>query len=308
MNKMAYIAFDLDETIGRFSVLDGYLHFANPPILYKNMLQGQEPFTPSADLQVKINSFFSTFAECLLAKEPGLGLLRPGIFEIMKRISDAKDRGLVERVAIYSNNGNMNCLLLASKMIENHLGKPGFFCDHVNWYDPRRRYEIQLGKPGAATKSVSVLKTVFQDSKCSKPGTSIANKNIYFFDDTIHQNILTGIGQSNYFKVEPFKHDASIEEVEACFVDTNEKIHLLEDEEYKRYVVPILRALGVSQEASLGLILAALAKYNNRYQDDLKSILERLDKLFPLKYNNDMFPVVDGGKRKRKTRKHRKNN
>lgn len=303
---MAFIAFDLDETIGRFSTADGYLHFLNPSVLYQNMLKGHEPFSPSTELQAKIQSFFSAFVDCIHAKEPNLGMFRPGIFDIMKRVSDAKDRGQVKKVAIYSNNGNMNCLLLASQVIQKQLGRSDFFCDHVNWYDPRRTGEIERGRPGMATKSIAMLKTIFQGPKCGS-NEDISNKQIYFFDDTVHQNILNAIGISNYFKVEPFKHDASYYALDECFTSAKEKTGIFEDEEYMRYITPILASMGQTAEGGFTSVMAGLAKYNNRFKNDSPQILDRLDKVFSYSVGNNYFPVVDGGRRRRRTRKHRKN-
>jgi hypothetical protein len=302
---MAYIGFDLDETLGRFSAGDVYMYFVYPDSVYRGQLKGHKPFPPSDELKELLSNFLNTFAICLAEKEPGVGLLRPGIKEIMKYIAQAKAEGQVKNVAIYSNNGNLGLLLLAAKMIEHLIGKPDFFCNHVDWYNPMRSGEIEFGNPGSATKSVAVLKQVFADSKCGSV-KDIDNKNLLFFDDLVHKNIKDAIGPTRYFNVNPYKQDASYGILTECFQDAMERSGIKESSEYLKYIAPILSAF--SLDITIPNIQKAIDSFNNRYKrtsipfvDDTSVILTRLNTLFPsTNYSENYFPVNSGGSRRRR--------
>lgn len=307
---MAYIGFDLDETLGRFAAGDVYMYFVYPDTLYRGQLKGKKPFPPSDELKELLSRFLNTFAICLAEKEPAVGLLRPGIKEIMKLIAQARVEGLVKNVAIYSNNGNLGLLLLAAKMIEHLIGKPDFFCNHVDWYNPMRSGEIVVGNPGAATKSVAVLKQVFADSKCGSV-KDIDNRNLFFFDDLVHKNIKDAIGPTHYFNVNPYKREASYDILTECFQDAMERSGIKESSEYLEYIAPILSVFGL--EITIPNVQKAIDSFNSRYKlysvpfiDDTNTILARLNELFPsVSYNENYFPVTSGGKRTKKLRRLR---
>jgi hypothetical protein len=302
---MAYIGFDLDETLGCFSSGDVYMYFVFPECVYRGQLKAWKPFTPSDTLNELLARFLNIFAICLAEKEPGLGLLRPGIKKIMKRIAQARTEGQVSNVAIYSNNGNLGLLLLASKMIEHLIEKPDFFCNHVDWYNPMRSGEIVLGNPGAATKSVTVLKQIFADSKCGSVA-NIDNSNLLFFDDLVHTNIKDAIGPTRYFNVNPYKRDAPYDVLTECFQDAMERSGIKESSEYLDYITPILSAFGL--EKTFANIQTAIDINNSKYKlnskpfiNDTSAILTRLNTLFPsTNYSENYFPVVDGGQRTKK--------
>lgn len=300
---MAVVAFDLDETIGRFGNIDAFLFFIYPKSLYEGQMSGSEPFAPSEALQAKIQRFLEVFADCLLAKEPGLGMLRPGLLDILKVFVDAKERGDVKAAAIYSNNGNIGLLRLAKTVIEKALNAPGFFCDLVCWFDPRRKDEIVRGRPGHASKTYGMLKKIFMSPKCSVD--AVEPKNVYFFDDLKHPDIFDIIGQENYFQVVPYKKDPPIEEILDCFLSTKEATDLFEDDEYYRYITPILKILNQPVDGRFESVLKSLREFYTLFEPDTDAILSRLKKRFEVSYGNNYFPVVDGGRRRVKTRKHR---
>jgi hypothetical protein len=303
---MAVVAFDLDETIGRFGNLDAFLFFLYPKSVYEGQMAGSEPFVPSEALQKKIAVAVDTFANCLLTKEPALGMLRPGILDIMNTLADAKKRGDVKAAAIYSNNGNSGLLLLAKTVIEKALDAPGFFCDLVCWYDPRRAYEIVRGKPGHAAKTYGMLKKIFMGPKCGVG--SVDFKDVYFFDDLKHPDIFAEIGPENYFQVTPYKKDPSLDEIFDCFLKTKESTDLFADEEYYRYITPILKLFKQSPEGHFESLMNCLESFYSIFKPDTQEILSRLGKRFQVSYGNNYFPVVDGGRRVRKTKKYRRKN
>jgi hypothetical protein len=299
---MAVVAFDLDETIGRFGNLDGFLFFIYPKSLYGGQMAGSEPFVPSEGLQTKLQRFFDVFVDCLLAKGPDLGMLRPGILDIMKVFVEAKARGEVKAAAIYSNNGNIGLLRLAKAVIEKALNAPGFFCDLVCWYDPRRKGEIVRGKPGHAAKTYAMLKKIFRSPNCGVG--SVEPESVYFFDDLKHPDIFAEIGPENYFQVVPYKQDPPVQEIFDCFLSTKEATDLFEDDEYYNYIAPILTTFNQPLEGRFESVLKSLETFYAVFKSNTKNILTRLQPRFEVSYGNNYFPVVDGGKRVRKTKTH----
>jgi hypothetical protein len=300
---MAVVAFDLDETIGRFGNLDAFLFFLYPKSVYEGQMAGSEPFAPSELLQSKITAAVDRFADCLLAKEPGLGMLRPGILDIMKVLVDAKQRGDLKAAAIYSNNGNSGLLRLAKTVIESALNAPGFFCDLVCWYDPRRKAEIVRGKPGHAAKTYAMLKKIFLSPSCGVG--SVAPQDVYFFDDLRHPDIFAEIGPENYLQVVAYKQDPPLPEILDCFLKTKETTDLFTDEEYYRYIAPILAIFKKPVDGGFDSVMKCLQDFYNLFQPDTDVLLARLAKRFEVSYGNNYFPVVNGGKRMRKSKKYR---
>ena len=294
---MAFVGFDLDETLGRFSVPDGHLYFLMPEALYTTQFLPYAPFhQPSDELKTKLTAAFDSFAVCLANKEPALGMLRPGILQIVGKLSQLKDEGRIRGIVVYSNNGNLAALILATKMIEHLLGKPGLFCNRVNWWNPMRYgpgKNIKGHRPGAASKSTRVLRESFVGPMC---GDIVAGyqevpvDRLFFFDDLNppHQDIFDQIGPERYFRVNPYKKDASIAEVDACFNAALESQNLHQDEEYLTYIHKILQSTQPPLPKTFASINTFLTQYNAQYAlkndpflNDTDAILARIDALFP---------------------------
>jgi hypothetical protein len=128
---------------------------------------------------------------------------------------------------------------------------------------------------------------------------------LYFFDDTIHSNILARIGNERYFLVNPYKVDVPSKEFHTCF-DTAMKFAQLDtDEEYLKYIAPFLSQYKLpALYENIQTLMDQADKYtvwkNERYIDDTEDILARIDSMMSLKsYGNNYFPVVDGGRRRK---------
>jgi hypothetical protein len=318
---MAYVGFDLDETLGSFSSAHSYIFFLTPGPVYTSVLKGQQPFVPSEQLREKLTVGLNEFAKCLLVKEPGI--LRTGILDIISRLLDLKEDGRVKAISIYSNNGNLGLLLLASAMIENAIGKPGIFCNHIDWYNPMRSTEITPGRPGYAVKTLRVLKQSFLDPRCGGD-ESTEDAKFYFFDDLQppHDDLMSTLTNQRYFIVKPYKKNpASLENLEACLDSALKTAGLDTDDEYLRYVAPLISAFG-EPISSYENIFKVLRNFNrsyisvvNEFENDTATLLSKIDASFPplpasapaqenISYGENFFPV-DGGRRKGKGRRRR---
>lgn len=304
---MAFIGFDLDETLGRFYTPYGYVSFLMPQAIYYGTMKGLEPFAPSKDLENRLQKAFQAFSECLAEKEPRLGILRPGILEILKRFAELKSEGRVKALSVYSNNGNLGCLRLATTMIEYLLNYPGLFCNHIDLFSPIRSGEVNPKDLISAVKTVRTLRASFLDTRCGKIDdlTSVPVEHLYFFDDRWHPQIGDSIEASHYFKVNPYRKDAPIEDLESCFRKAIQVGELETHNEYLSYIAPILASSGLKESFDsifhyLDRLLKDGSSRSLPFEDDTPQILERLDALFPLEsYGQNYFPVSDGGRRHR---------
>ena len=201
--RRAYIAFDLDETIGSFNTCQIISHF-----LYFD--------TQYPELNEALENTGRRFIQYLLEKQRTVPnfILRPSILRIMEILATHFDLGRVAKVAIYSNNSNMNMLRIAKEMIELHLRKPGFIDTIIHRTHPIRANDLALsaGSP-VPNKSASVLQQIFF-GRGPVPG----NAEFFFFDDLVHQNILDAIGPDHYFHVEPYSVEyPDYREIIDCF-------------------------------------------------------------------------------------------
>jgi hypothetical protein len=249
---MAYVGFDLDETLGRFSVASYAGLFLQPKTaIYESIWSSRygsdyvaQPIPFSERLKAKCEAAFELFVDCLVEKEraePALGLIRPSMVDFIHRLYELKQVGAVKSVLIYSNNGNPALLKLAAKILEKLAGAPGLFCNFIHWYHPSRIDEIWYGKPGSATKSLKVLVKAFHNTSCSSSDEDIHQKDIYFFDDSIppHKDLLRSLGY-RYFQVEPYRFDADPNVILECFKKACEGAGLIDDQEYLKYIGPII--------------------------------------------------------------------
>lgn len=323
---MAYIGFDLDETLGCFGSLHNHLLFLTPGSVYQNILKGAQTMVPSVELVAKLETAIKEFGACLASKDDELKILRRGILPIMKRLLEAKQQGLVNAISIYSNNGNLGLLRIASVMIEHALNAPGLFCNHIDWHNPLRSAERTPGVPGKATKSALVLRQSFLDPRCGnlEVANAVPAGQLYFFDDNIHSNIYLAVGAENYFRVSPYADEPTdLRPIDACFVNAMNTSGLANDDEYLTYIKPLLAAFGSSNNTLEGIVdtiqsvnAATFKPKKVPFADDTAEILARLNAVFPPPdYGANYFPVVDGGRRrmrrrtavkkmKKKTKKH----
>ena len=255
---MAYIGFDLDETLGRFGVVDFPTSFLQPHLsLYGGAWSGKydartkvpEPIPLSSSLRQALDTAFSIFMDCLAEKEKeGLGILRPNIVEIARRLYLQKQMSppLVKSVVIYSNNGNLVSLLFAAGLIERLADAPGLFCNFLHWYHPSRENEIVKTSPGTGRKLLTTLINSFYGGSCRSDTISV--QDIYFVDDQIHPDIKNRIGD-RYIQIPAYKKDADTNVILECFKRAFLEAKLDTNEEYFAYLKPIFKGENTLEKA-----------------------------------------------------------
>ena len=250
---MAYIGFDLDETLGRIQTAEYCMTFLYPhKALFESQWSGHHgrpkydpPIPLSEGLKAKFDNALSIFVDCIAEKETNgqTFLLRPGMVDIIRRLNDLKQAGAVKGAVIYSNNGNLANLILVGKLLEKLANAPGFFCNYIHWFNPMRSAEVERklygareGIPGRAAKTIAVLKRAFETGTCGMGEISDAEfrENLYFFDDVVHQDISTRIGD-RYFHNPQYKKNTPLNPLLSCFERAFTESGLATDSEYYDY-------------------------------------------------------------------------
>ena len=296
---MAYVGFDLDETLGRFSVVHYHSLFLQPyTALYGGIWSGRygsgyvkEPIPLSASLKEQLDRAFQQFVRCVAEKEtqdPPLGLLRPSMVDLIKRMKVLKEEGAIKAIVVYSNNGNLALLHLAGKMLETLADAPGLFCNYVHWYHPSRQSEVQYGRPGNALKTFAVLKQAFQTGSCGSAPSP--DDQIYFFDDIVpvHYDLAQHL-KGNYIQIEPYKYDADIDVLTECLQSALRETGLLDNNEYWDYIAP-----AVGNMRSLDAILTLIQQDKLGFQRRLlkpnnTKLLQRTQQIFPKRISKRNF-------------------
>ena len=147
-----YFIFDMDETLAElYSVyyfiaslrLKGTLEWVNK----------DEANNITESLNTSLNKAYNNFVEDVLSEEIStepLGILRPGILDVMKRLYDLQKKGLVKHVLIYSNNGHLQSLEFIRDLIHKHLGTNNLIGECIHWNHHMRDEERV---PGVANKA-----------------------------------------------------------------------------------------------------------------------------------------------------------
>lgn len=212
---MSYFVFDLDETLGE--LYTPYYFLCD--LKFQKFTQDIRPAKsqpPPPELEPTLSKAYKQFVAHTAASETSdkpLGILRPGILEIFEKIAELKSRGLVKGVLIYSNNGSLPALEFTRDVIEEAIGSPGLICDCIHWYHPMRRAELIRGyngrtSPGKANKTWAILSRIMKEGPCAAPA-DLDPSQVYFFDDTIHPNLRTALGE-RYTQVTPYEYKTNV--------------------------------------------------------------------------------------------------
>ncbi len=206
---MTYFVFDLDETLAEVYPLWNFLCD-----LRLQKTTGDTKTIPD-ELEVPLNDAYTIFVHLVAEQELSampLGILRPGIIQVMEAIKKLKDEGKVSGCAIYSNNGSLSMLEFVSDVIQLVLNDYTLFCDHIHWgREGRQREYILPRRPGYANKTWTVLSMLLRSGPCAA-ARDLKPSDVYFFDDLEHPDLKTKLG-SHYNQVKPYTFKASFQRI-----------------------------------------------------------------------------------------------
>lgn len=206
---MSYVVFDMDETLAElYSV---YYFIASLRLRETN----RQPI-PRA-LQHQMETAYRCFVRNVVAEEVTehpLGILRPGILDVMMELERLRQLGIIQCVIIYSNNSHLESLEFIRDLIHEYVGSKELITDCIHWHHPMRGEERMM-IPGASNKTWSVLKNIMVGGN-AKAHPSLDPKEVHFFDDLEHWNLKQALGE-NYHQVSPYTFKASIDRLSEIY-------------------------------------------------------------------------------------------
>lgn len=247
---MSYFVFDLDETLAE--VYSAYYFIAS--LKLRETVQTTNSGSKSKSkskrmhiasvpiwLQTELNRAYECFLQRILDEETSmkpLGILRPGILDIMSDIHALQCEGAIKDVVIYSNNGHLESLHFVRDLIHCYLGRTNLIKDCIHWHHPMRDEERIL-IAGFPNKTWNVLRRIMSSPPCHAPHT-LHPTDVHFFDDLEHWDLKRVLKQ-NYHQVPPYEFKASFERLAAIFRDSLKEAKVSQEaiKELQDYVIQL---------------------------------------------------------------------
>jgi len=198
---MVYYVFDLDNTIGDF-----YSTFFLVSDLRSDTISEhrQIMLTPPEEIIPNIRAAYKYFVHHIAVKEKSdkpIGLLRPGMLDIMKMINVQKLTGTCKGVILYSNNGNLETLEFARDIIHDALQTHTLILDCIHLYHPFRKKELRKINENASPKKWATIQKILIEGKCK--AINPKPEEVVFFDDVLHTDIVLHLNL-NYINFRPY--------------------------------------------------------------------------------------------------------
>ena len=184
---MAYVAFDLDATLGFFEITNPLAFLWSPDWLEnpeQSALNGR--LTLSHGLRVKLSRARIAFANALFANKELLDIvLRPNLDAFFPKLVEAKRTKRVKSIIIYSNTSVTYSMELAKMLIEKKFRAPRVFSLMADHWSPLRdadRPRVDPGRYVQPEKTITTLKVLFR--RATKSSTAdVSPDKIMFMDD-----------------------------------------------------------------------------------------------------------------------------
>lgn len=193
---MSYFIFDMDETIAELYTVSYFISSLRP----KN---------PTTQLNKAYKNFIIKILEEETSNRP-LGILRPGILKIMRKLYKLQSKSIIKGVIIYSNNNYLECLEFIRDLIHKYIESNQLIKECVHWNHPMRKKEIQ----NVNNKTWDVIKNIIKTGKYKD--LNVDPKNVYFFDDLDHPDLKKNIV---YYKVPVYNYKASFDRIADIYKD-----------------------------------------------------------------------------------------
>jgi hypothetical protein len=215
-SRMSFLVFDLDETLANVYSVYYFLASLKLQETVRDVRRHSIPPIP-ARVQRQLDHAYDLFVDRVLAEEASehpLGILRPGILEVMGVIRDLQQAGAVQCVTIYSNNSHLESLHFIRDLIHRHLQTNDLIRECIHWNHPKRGEERIL-IPGFPNKTWAVLKRIMEEGPCRAPPT-LRPHQVHFFDDLDHWDLKRVLGP-NYHQVPPYTFKASFDRLTVIY-------------------------------------------------------------------------------------------
>jgi len=237
---MAYVAFDLDCTLGFFEITNALAHLWSP-----EFLQNPEQGAPNSTLRIsgklasKLKRARYNFASALLESPELLDtIIRPNLGVIMKQLLAAKRARKLQTVIIYSNTGVSYSVELAKTLIERLYGVHGFFSLLADHWHPLRGDDHIHEREGVyiePLKTISTLQKLFKSA--TKSAKDIPLRKILFVDDRQPKHQLADQEKYGLTYVVPDRFVPKVTQLQKkaillMAIDALDGVGLLNDQEY----------------------------------------------------------------------------
>ena len=193
---MRYVVFDLDQTLADVSSVYFFIGSLTMdiPLLRASCFK---------ELRSQLGVAYGLWVHRVLEQEQSdtpLGILRPGILDIMTKLYRLKRANQLDHVVIYSNNGVLSNLHFVKDLIHEHLHGT-LITDCIHWNHPLREHDKNNR---FMTKSWATLQRILQEGPCQ--ARTVEPSEVVFFDDMDHMNLQMAL--ENYYQVPPYHMDA----------------------------------------------------------------------------------------------------
>ena len=217
MSRMSYFVFDMDETIAHLQSV--YYFIASLTLDTKDMQYRTTYFTDR--LEETLDNAYHLFVKRVVEVEESdhpLGILRPGILQVMDQLYALKKKEKVLSVVIYSNNSHSQSLYFIRDLIHKHVGTKRLINDCIHWLHPGRSADKLMyhESRGSMSKSWDVLKDIMIHGPVNAP-KFVDPTDVHFFDDLDHINLQRAL-QHNYHKVPAYSYKASFDRLTIIYL------------------------------------------------------------------------------------------
>lgn len=309
---MSYAIFDLDETLSHLDSIYYFLLTLKPEktLDKKSLEKYASDFEKTEAIREKI---YELFVEKITEKEASnepLGLIRPGILEVMDKLNDLQKKGIIKAVVIYSNNGHLSNLDFVRDVINTYIGNPNLICDCIHWGRKGREEEYYTNiRPtaGHAKKTFHVLKKLLESGPCE--ASNVKPYQIYFFDD--QQHVLDkDLPEGHSIKVSEYDYDVPIDSISKIYKESMEELGLYGNSEIEKKLYSIFghtcekhKSKNLTctyeffQDIKANSETKTIQSLSTKYDNSITEILNLLDSLSHKSY---------GGSKTKRRRKHQK--
>jgi hypothetical protein len=217
---MAYVVFDLDETLAHLHSMYYFIASLN---MKDDIVENRSyllSFLPE-DLFDSQKKAYRLFVKRVLAAETSdrpLGILRPGVLEVMKELRVLQQKGKVAHVVFYSNNRHLPCLKFVRDLIHLHVGSTFLIGECIHWDHVMRRGDKMHP---TYTKSWDTLRGILMEGRC-KASDSLSAKQVYFFDDLDHIDLQRAL-KEQYYKVPAYSYTVALDRISEIYIQVLEE-------------------------------------------------------------------------------------
>ena len=210
---MSYVVFDLDETMAQLYSIYYFIASLKLKEYVGDTRAHILSFFPESLFEEQERAY-RLFIERILEEETSatpLGILRPGILEIMKKLNKLKRKGKVAHVILYSNNGHLQSLEFVRDLIHLYVGNNTLITECIHRTHPLRAQESNW-----MMKSWNTLQHILINGSCNVL-EHISPANVYFFDDLNHTDLQTHLAEQ-YYQVPAYRFRPSFERISNIYI------------------------------------------------------------------------------------------